>query len=262
MRKLLGDFWGLVSVCGPLVAMRWLSLVIIHLMDIFRRRDLQPADIAMGEGPFFIRFSCHVRPFKIIGKGAISGVREMYVRDTYLRGGRLRITDGDTVVDLGANMGNFTSLALAHGANVRVVAVEPSNIMNAAFNRSLALNEGYIDRVTLIRAFVGVGVDKHNSLVTQDAAYMDAPWITEEDIIEAGKLSTINFLKCDIEGGEFGLLNKNSKLLSITQKLAIEIHAFAGDVNRFLRELEESGFIVICRDQASDGSCTALAERK
>jgi FkbM family methyltransferase len=231
-------------------------------MDIFRRKDLQPADIAMGEGPFLIRFSRHVKPFKIFGKGAISGVREMYVRDTYLRCGRLRIADGDTVVDLGANMGNFTNLALAHGEHVRVVAVEPSDMMNAVFNRSVSLNNGHIDRVVLIRAFVGTGVDKHNNLVTQDAAYMDAPWMSEKEIIESGKLSTINFLKCDIEGGEFGLLNKNSKLLSITQKLAIEVHAFAGDVNKFLRELEQSGFIFLCQDWASDGLCTVLAERK
>lgn len=58
------------------------------------------------------------------------------------------------MVDLGANIGVFTLLALAHGPNVKVVSVEPGASLSAAFSAQLALN-GWQDRAVLERAFLG-----------------------------------------------------------------------------------------------------------
>lgn len=215
----------------------------------------------MGPGPFLVKPSSEqAQAFKITGTEAMSGIREMYVRDTYLHNGLLTIEDGFVVVDLGANMGNFTNLALACGSNIRVIAVEPNLDSNLLFNKSVGLNTGHLERVTLIRAFLGSHCDKSYSLI-EDARYADAPWISEEQLIADNRLSTIDFLKCDIEGGEFGLLAKASKLLAMTCSLAIEIHAFAGSVDGFIGNLKQCGFSILAIKHAPDGSATVLAKR-
>ncbi len=215
----------------------------------------------MGSGPFTVKYQKNVVSFKIRGPQAVSGIREMYVRDTYLCGGLLQIADGYTVLDLGSNMGNFTNLALAHGKNIRVVAVEPNAYSNRVFTKSVGLNQGFLERTTLIRAFVGLMANKQENLVSKDGNYGGAPWISEDQLIEKAKLNSVDFLKCDIEGGEFDLLGRNSKLLTMTRLLAIEIHSFAGDVNYFIDELKACGFSILKITWDPDGSCTALAEK-
>jgi hypothetical protein len=185
------------------------------------------------------------------GESAVSSIREMYVRNVYLHNRLLQIRDGDVVVDLGANMGNFTNLALAHGSKVRVIAVEPNEELNQIFEQSVGQNPGHRERVQLIRAVLG----------DCGPLSFSAPAKTEAELIEAGCIERIDFLKCDIEGGEFELLKPESRLLAMTRSLAIEIHAFAGDVESFVQMLIEAGFSIRSRSDAPDGSCTVLAAR-
>lgn len=77
------------------------------------------------------------------------------MRVTHIFMGGLAIHEGDAVVDLRSNMGNFSYLALAHGPHVRVVAVEPSSSLDEAMRRLLALNPGFLGRVKLIWTFLG-----------------------------------------------------------------------------------------------------------
>jgi len=261
-KKLTADFLGLARVCGILIACRWLFFVGRYFFDIAKQGNLQTADRAMGEGPFKVNLSRYGTSFTVVGGDAISGIREMYVRDTYLSDGLLLIHDGDTVVDLGANMGNFTNLALSCGKHVRVVAVEPSTALNAAFCRSVGLNAGFMERVILIRAFLGKVSRKVQSMIGQDVNYHNVPWISETELINEGQLNKIDFLKCDIEGGEFKLLTSGSKLLSMAQNIAIEVHAFGGDVREFIGGLNRCGFSILAAKYDSDGTATVLAKRQ
>lgn len=152
INKLVGDFIGLWRVCGTFVALKWIFHVLANIEEVLRRGDLQAADRDMGTGPFTIRLKKYGAKFRIAGVQAISGVREMYVRDVYLKNGWLSINDVDTVLDLGANMGNFTNMALAMGSNVRVIAVESNKSSNSVFKQSVALNAGFENRVQLIEA--------------------------------------------------------------------------------------------------------------
>ena len=130
VRKICTDFLGLMRVCGLAIAVQWIFALAFRVRTILKTRNLQVVDRALGAGPFAIKYPTATSRFVVFGEGVLSGVREMYVRDCYLRGGILAIRNGDNVVDLGANIGNFTNLALAHGDAVKVVAVEP----NIAFN--------------------------------------------------------------------------------------------------------------------------------
>lgn len=119
IKRLAADGYGLVRVCGIAVALRWLSLVLLESGGILRCRNLQPPGRAMGGSPKCVMLGRYRIRFRVEGTGAISGIREMYVRNQYLGHGTLAIQDGDAVVDLGVNMSNSTNLALAHGSRVR-----------------------------------------------------------------------------------------------------------------------------------------------
>ena len=212
----------------------------------------------MGEGPFSVRYGGH--RFLLAGQSIISSIREMYVRDVYLGGGYLRLAGDMTVVDLGANVGAFTNLAVAHSPGIRVIAVEPSRSLNLAFARSVELN-GASTRVQLIRAFVGGREGKQSEIVAHDNNYKDAPWITAGELIASCHVSQIDFLKCDIEGSEFELFQAPSALLALTQQLAIEIHSFAGDVEALIATIGGAGLAIGSISRAPDGSVTLLAKR-
>ncbi|UZR28743.1 FkbM family methyltransferase [Methylococcus mesophilus] len=241
-------------------ALKWAAMIPVNFLSIFRQKNLQAADQAMGEGPFHVHFRPGV-DFCVCGNGAFSAIRgEMYVRDVYLGNGLLTIEDGDTVVDLGANIGNLTNLALAHGSSVRVNSVEPGLILNDSYKKSISLNDGFIERTQLVRASVGkMGAIQSSMLDVKQ--YKGAEWISEDELVSSTQLSKIDFLKCDIEGGEFDLLHSSSKMLQMTRKIAIEIHQSAGDVDGFIEMLVAQGFELKSIQREPDGSATVLGTR-
>jgi len=252
---------GIAKACGVQTAACWLAAILLSLPAILRRRDLQPADRLMGPGPFTVHFPGLPRPFRIKGPGALSGIREMYVRDCYLGHGVLAIHDGDVVVDLGANMGNFTNLALAHGSRVKVVAVEPNRENNALFRESLRCNAGHEDRATLLQAFIGNRTPVQTRISEDGEICAGARWLSTEEFLDECGLRHIDFLKCDIEGSEFSLLAAGSPLLAMTNSLAAEVHAWGGDPHGFIRTLENEGFRILAERWETGGSVTVLAKR-
>ncbi len=254
---IVGDTLGLMRVGGFVVAMRWLGKVISNFGECLRTRNLQPADLAMGEGPFEVRLG--KSKALLSGLQIVSGIREIWVRDVYLAGGFLKIPEQATVVDFGTNMGNFTMLALGHGPGVKVISVEPSSERNALYRHQIEIN-GWQDRATLDRCFIGSRGDMQKELL-EDPHYHGADFVTQEEFIAKHHLTKIDFLKCDIEGSEFGLLNAESPILAMTDQLAIEIHDFAGDRYEFIHMLEACGF-ELAPVRHHDTSCIAQARRK
>ena len=255
--KLPTDFAGLCRVCGLTVALRWLWCIAVSVPQILRSHNLQPADRAMGSGPFLAKRG-GVRAY-LEGEDVISSIREMWVRDSYLKEDFLAISPGDSVVDLGANRGRFTMLALAHGSGVRVVAVEPGQDFVECLLRTAGRN-GWEDRVHVVRALLG-GKSAAQESMLQQTRYAGVRFMEQAEFIEHEGIERIDFLKCDIEGSEFELLTPDSPLLDITRQLAIEIHADAGDPNVFLEMLKGEGF-EIGPVQWDGGSCVALAKRR
>jgi FkbM family methyltransferase len=257
--RLAKDFLGLTKICGPRVALRWLFFVHLHLLSIVRRGNLGLADRAMGVGPFEVYLRKYKCRFKIMGPQCVSGIREMYVRDMYLNNGWLEIRPHDTVLDLGANMGNFTNMALALQPTVNVIAVEPNRDGNRMFAESVGLNPGYLARTTLIRAILGETAEK----IKRDEYCAGAESISEDQLLERAGAPHIDFIKCDIEGGEFRLLTRQSKLLRMARALACEVHAGAGNMNVFIAEIEAAGFIIgPTQHAAGGGSATFVAKRE
>jgi FkbM family methyltransferase len=240
IRQLVSDFFGLWRVCGFMLAMRWGWNVVRNLGECRRRRDLQPADSALGAGPFEARLG---KSWAIVaGPGIVTGIREIWVRDCYLANGFLSIGDGDVVVDLGANIGTFTMLALGHGPRVRVVALEPNAHAGASLIATAKLN-GWENQLQLCQAFLGGKTSTQETLLATPE-YELSPFLSEQQFIEQFSLTKIDLLKCDIEGSEFELLHRHSALLAMTRQLAVELHTAYGDPQVFAALLKELGFEV------------------
>ena len=153
-------------------------------------------------------------------------------------------------------------MALAIDSSIKVIAVEPNIFSIVEFNKSVGLNPSHLSRLMLIRAFLGKPNQKTSVLIESDANYSGVEWLSEQELIDRANIQSIDFLKCDIEGGEFGLLTKDSKLLAMTKSLAVEVHAFAGDVSKFIADVESGGFIIGPVQVDPDGTTTFLAKRK
>jgi FkbM family methyltransferase len=255
-RRLLSDFNGLRRVCGPWFASRWLAQVARHVAACLKRRDLQPADLAFGRGPIHAKLGD--AQAQLVGNCVVTGVREIWVRDCYLGDGFLTIPDGSTVVDLGANIGVFTMLALAQGPSVRAVAVEPNHDAARYLADAARLN-GFEDRLQICHAFLGGRTSTQDQLAAMPD-YAGSAFMTEEQLIERFNLTKIDFLKCDIEGSEFQLLTPDSRLLAMTRQLAIELHSEMGDPRAFMDMLRSLGFDVVVR-RSSPHDCVINARR-
>ena len=211
----------------------------------------------MGCGPFtVVREGARAR---LTGQQVFSGIREIWVRDVYLKNNYLDIPPGALVIDLGANIGNFTSLALAQHGDVRVIAVEPSLSLSNSLRESLQIN-GWSNRASVKRAFLGVKTEVQVGVAT-DPNYRDAEYVSESAFLEEFSVKRVDFLKCDIEGSEFFLLEPGSKLLSITKNLAVEIHPTGGSVRNFLSFLRTAGFEIGSIVEDGSGACIALCKR-
>ena len=256
-RQLSSDFFGLRRVCGFPFAARWLAQVARHLPTCIKRRDLQPADLAFGRGP--VRAKLGDAEAQLIGNCVVTGMREIWVRDCYLGDGFLTIPDSATVVDLGANIGVFTMLALAQGTNVRAIAVEPNHDAARFIEEAARLN-GFQDRLQVCRAFLGGRTSTQDELAAM-TDYTGSAFISEDEFVRRYNLAKIDFLKCDIEGSEFQLLTPASKLLAMSRQLSIELHTAMGDTNAFAKMLESLGFEVVVR-HSSPHDCVLNARRR
>lgn len=233
-----GDFFGLMRVCGPGIALSWLSKIASNFGACRRSSSLIPADDAMGPGPFNARFgSARAR---VYGELAIGLIREIWARDVYLIGSFLTIRPDAVVLDLGANIGVFTTLALAHGPDVRVVCIEAIQDSVDKLHKSLEAND-WTDRATVIHALVGDKTDTQEEIMATGQT-KGASFITEDELIRLGDLKRIDLLKCDIEGSEYGLLHPDSKLLAMADQIAIELHKWVSPAEPFLDMLRKEGF--------------------
>jgi FkbM family methyltransferase len=257
--KILSDIAGIRRICGWRVALRWAFNVAVSLPECLRSASLQPADRRMGAGPF--RAATGNGHALLMGSQVFSGLREIWVRDVYLRGGFLDIPPGALVVDLGANLGSFTLRALAAAPGVKVIAVEPSLSWSESLKKTVALN-GWSSQVVVRRCFVGVETNVQKKDIIDNPDYKTAPYLTEVELFGDNPSPVIDFLKCDIEGSEFFMIERTSTLLSKAKRLAIEIHSWGGSVDAFLEHARSIGFDFGPITRERDGTCIAVGRNR
>tara|TARA_B100000795_G_C22597419_1_gene359860 strand:+ start:64 stop:699 length:636 start_codon:yes stop_codon:yes gene_type:complete len=141
-------------------------------------------------------------------KGVIDDFyKEIFFDNEYNKHGA-KVKDGDIVIDCGAHVGMFSHYALKKGAS-KIYSFE------AVENRyqSLVENTKLTPNIIPTHGFIS---DRHNPI---DKKY------SIEGIIEDNKLSHVDFLKMDIEHGEYPVLIEiKPSTLNKVKKWAIEIH--------------------------------------
>lgn len=198
---------------------------------------------------------------RLMNKGVDSDtitLSELYWDRPYTRDG-FDIKNNDIVVDIGANVGIFSTFAVKSANNVRVFAYEASpetfkylktNIdHNKLFSSIKAHNLAVSGRNGNVRLFLHEKGSGGNSLFTDNVTsknknYVEIRAITLRDIFVSNRLDRIDFLKLDCEGAEYDiLLGSRKELLDKIGKIAMEVHKIKGHtVQQLKNHLSKSGF--------------------
>jgi len=168
---------------------------------------------------------------------------EVFERNYYREYGKLEIKSGDTVFDLGANVGSFSILAGIEGAR-KIVAVEPHPETIALLEKNLETNgEFFAEPVTVFRGGImgeskeevpfylcndPYGSGSHTLTLNFDNNPLGfksftVKTISLDQLMENTQTDTIDFLKLDIEGAEYEVL-KNCQKLDHIRQISMEWH--------------------------------------
>lgn len=150
--------------------------------------------------------------------------------------GASRISSGDTVFDLGGNLGTFTRLALARGAG-QVIVCEAHPTYRACIERTFA-KEIQTRRVTVVGQpvwsekktlrFAGSHLVGHVATEGEDGVEMES--VTLDEIVERLGLRRVHYLKADIEGAERHALQGAAELIRRQRpKIAFCVYHYEDD---------------------------------
>ena len=175
---------------------------------------------------------------------------------------------GMTFVDVGANVGLYTGLALAAGEpRGRIVCVEPHEESRSYLEKTIALNTNGADCTGFLTiAPVAVGArsgtvalhsnseNKGDNRIYNDPILDSARMValsTLDTICESAGISSIDLLKMDIQGAEFQAVKGGEKVLRnspdcilMTEFWAYGIRQAGDDPGSFLALLEDLGFSI------------------
>jgi SAM-dependent methyltransferase len=222
---------------------RYLVQLALNGRSLVAQKTLAPVDHAMrGRVPFALAGGSVVVPLDEMAAHlkahdptpTFGGAREMYASNVYLRAFRPGLK-ARTVVDLGSNRGLFVALAARVLGAGRGVSVEPQEFYLPAYRALLQENGLDPDNFPRVHRFASASAGPQTA--------------TLAGIMQEHSLSEIDFLKCDIEGGEFDVFLANNDFLDVVKNLAMELHPEEGSVADLARTLREHAFDVRISDQ-------------
>lgn len=164
----------------------------------------------------------------------IQAILEVAILDVYDMG---KIREGDTVLDLGAGIGEFSLLASKRvGESGLVISVEPNPQDYEALTQNLSVN-GCQNVSTFNCAFSSSRAKK---TLEFKGRYFTAESISLPEIKarlqEHGRYK-LDSIKIDIEGDEVEALTVLKEYLEKTNYIMIELHGTKGEVDRILEPL-------------------------
>ncbi len=171
----------------------------------------------------------------------------------------LALQDNWTIIDLGAGLGDFTTYAARRSPHGRVIAFEPTPESFALLQHNLQINgihnaEAQDCAVADAPGKLVLNVDsKHatqHTITAPGTRMIEVRAITLAEVFEAHGLDRCDFLKMDIEGGEYAILRgAGGGVLKRVQRIALEYHdnTPAGKHAELVRLLQASGFRVQLR---------------
>lgn len=185
------------------------------------------------------------------GTTDLSVVNEISLANPYFEGGFGDLPEDADVIDVGANIGDFTMKAARACPRGRVFAVEPiaenvrmievQKLLNRAANVTalrLALSgeEGEID--------IHIG-GSGSSAFWGDGAVEKVPTTTLPRLMAEWKIDQLALLKLDCEGAEWTILPAAEEVLPRIRRIAMEYHCAQGwTAEKLAAWLRERGYEV------------------
>ncbi|HZB98771.1 MAG TPA: FkbM family methyltransferase [Nitrososphaeraceae archaeon] len=163
--------------------------------------------------------------------------------------GIFRPKEGDIVVDIGAHMGRYTiPSAKSVGVSGKVIAVEahPYNFGILQHNLKLnkltnvsALNSAVYSKKANLKLYLpdeDLGYTMHHSVMTNylstkynneiERKYIEVEADTLDNLLKSSAITTVNWIKIDVEGAEYEVLKGAREILSTNKPISIlvEVH--------------------------------------
>jgi FkbM family methyltransferase len=179
------------------------------------------------------------------------------------------IKKNDVVIDVGANIGYYTTLfAKSTGNEGFVYAFEPTTIFHNLLVENISLN--HFSNVTIIKKGLSNKKGNIEILIDNSSASIHQPQkgdvinkeiielTTLDDYVEEFGLEKINFIKIDIDGHEpFVLEGAIRSIFKFKPIVILEIshlHYFEAGINAwdFYEKLKEWGFLIYLENEVSE----------
>lgn len=215
--------------------------------EILRTRKLTVVDAAMSRN-LAIRFDKYriVLPIADIDRiltvqndnPTFGNLREIYARNCYLRFLRPR-RPLRAVLDLGANRGMFSLLALVTLGAETAVGVEPTVVYESVYRLLLESNRCNPARAPRYLKFIS-----SPSLERQNPEQN----VSIQTVLREQNIERFNLVKIDIEGHEKALFAEPEWLANVDD-LCMELHHHVGELSSIPRALDHYGFAYRLTDQ-------------
>jgi len=150
------------------------------------------------------------------------------------------VSQGETVVDVGAHIGRYTLIAAKTAS--RVISIEPEptnfsllqdNIKLNNFTNVIALQVALSNKKSRKKFYVAGGGDTGTSSLQQDFSWrldlgvmrkaVEVETQTLDSIVDSLEIRAIDWLKIDVEGHEVQVLEGGGQTLARTRKLILEV---------------------------------------
>lgn len=185
------------------------------------------------------------------GTTDLSVVNEASFLNPYLSGGSCALPEDGVVIDVGANIGDFTLQAARACPRGQVFAVEPMSDHIRVIAIQLLLNK--IDNVTNLQ--LALGGHEGEAQMHADGSGSSMAWgngraarvrmTTLPQIMREHGITELALLKLDCEGAEWDILRAAEAILPKIQRIAMEFHCAGGWTPEKLADwLRERGFQV------------------
>jgi FkbM family methyltransferase len=180
---------------------------------------------------------------------------EFFADDIY---GSFNLNDLDLVLDIGANIGLFAKYMYGKNAN-KVILVEANPLINKSIETVMGADmensvvylaplfeeKRVVDfKYSTTNSTIGtIVMDSSVSGYEELDASMDLATITMEEIVAENHIERISLFKCDIEGGEYDLIESlSSEHMNMIDRFLIEFHQNKGQLQGMVNKLESYGF--------------------
>jgi len=185
------------------------------------------------------------------GTTDLAAINEATILNPYLRSSDIVLPEDATVIDIGANIGDFTMQVARACPRGRILAVEPVSAHVQMIEAQIALNR--VAHVQAVHAAVGASCQMTRVTAAGTTSRVSknedsgevVEMVTLERLMQDHSIDTLDLLKLDCEGAEWDILPAAERVLPRIRQICMEFHCERGWTGARLADwLRACGFTV------------------